>query len=69
MTIEERVAALERIAHRMADAEQLAAIRGALRGFGVDGHLYGSRPCATCAAMTAALGEPFGCDLYRQRRA
>lgn len=48
---------------------RLRRVEAAARALAVDGHVYGSRPCATCAAMTAALGWPFGCDLWRKRKA
>ena len=39
--------------------EQTAtAILGA---YGIDGHVFGSRPCPTCRKMTEILGAPFGC--------
>lgn len=33
----------------------------AVRVLNKDPHDYSMRPCPTCTAMTAALGEPFGC--------
>jgi hypothetical protein len=30
-----------------------------------DPHMWSKRPCATCAAVSKAVGKPFGCDRYR----
>ncbi len=46
-----------------------ARLDAAIRSHIHDGHVYGSRPCETCRKVTAALGEPFGCDLFRKRKA
>lgn len=32
-----------------------------------DPHKWGSRPCASCQAVTQILGEPFGCIKYQRR--
>jgi hypothetical protein len=33
-----------------------------------DPHQWSTRPCQTCRIITGILGEPFGCDLYREQR-
>jgi len=33
-----------------------------------DPHSWSERPCPTCGAITAILGEPFGCDRYRKEK-
>jgi len=43
-------------------------LRVAVLALSRDMHGTSTRPCATCAAVTAALGEPFGCDAMRVRR-
>ena len=43
----------------------LYQLQEAVKNHRLDGHVYGRRPCATCKAVTKALGEPFGCDLFR----
>ncbi len=32
-----------------------------------DGHVFGNRPCKTCAAISSVILEPYGCDLYKRR--
>ena len=46
---------------RLPDAALLAAVRA----LSLDMHLRGTRPCTTCAAITKAISEPFGCDAFR----
>jgi hypothetical protein len=59
-----------RLRARLAEVEaERDRLRAAVKGHEADGHLYGSRPCATCATVTKALGEPFGCDLFRLQKA
>ena len=54
-----RVLAAALTAAHQAGVEQTAtAILGA---YGIDGHVFGSRPCPTCRKMTEILGAPFGC--------
>ena len=38
-------------------------LRAALRQVSKDMHERSSRPCPTCRDVTAALGEPFGCEV------
>lgn len=33
-----------------------------------DGHCFGSRPCATCKAVSGMIGRPFGCYEYQRKR-
>ncbi len=33
-----------------------------------DPHQWSKRPCTTCRAITALLGEPFGCDRHRKEK-
>ena len=33
-----------------------------------DPHSWSTRPCATCRAASAIIGQPFGCDRYRKER-
>jgi hypothetical protein len=40
------------------------ALREAVKVLGVDMHVASTRPCSTCQALSAALGEPFGCNRY-----
>lgn len=44
-------------------------LRVALRDVSQDMHISGIRPCGTCAAVTRALGEAFGCVAYQARLA
>lgn len=37
-------------------------LREALDSLYKDNHRWSSRPCATCSAITNAVGFPFGCD-------
>lgn len=41
--------------------DELGALRDAVRLLDNDAHRTSPRPCATCAAVTKALAEPFGC--------
>lgn len=34
----------------------------------VDSHRWSTRPCPTCNAITALIGEPFGCDRKRKEQ-
>lgn len=43
-------------------------LAAAVRQLGSDRHDWGDRPCSTCAQITKALGEPFGCDKVRRER-
>lgn len=43
-------------------------MRPILRLLQSDPHQWSTRPCPTCAPITAIIGEPFGCDLYRQQQ-
>jgi len=40
-------------------------LSAAVRQLSGDMHNRSARPCHTCAAVTRALGEPFGCDAFR----
>lgn len=42
-----------------------------LAAIGRDGHLFGSRPCSTCEAVSSLAGQDFGCVAFakRQKRA
>ena len=31
-----------------------------------DGHVYGTRPCETCRAVSGIIGKPFGCYKYQE---
>jgi hypothetical protein len=33
-----------------------------------DNHSFGDRPCATCQAVTAFRGKPFGCVRVAERK-
>lgn len=48
-------------------AEQ-SPLKLAVRALNLDWHDRSTRPCSTCSAVSAALGEPFGCDAYRLKR-
>ena len=39
-----------------------------VRLIGNDGHVYGSRPCQTCQAVSSLIGYPFGCYEYQRKR-
>lgn len=52
--------------HTVCDAHKQLLL--AVATLSIDGHVYGSRPCPTCAKMTQAIGEPFGCDYFRKER-
>jgi len=43
----------------------LDAVLSALQA---DPHQWSSRPCPTCRVITALVGRPFGCNLYRIQR-
>lgn len=45
------------------------ALREAVRVLNVDWHNRSERPCGTCRAVSAALGEPFGCEVRAIERA
>lgn len=55
------------------DAAVLAAARAittaALDLIYADPHQWSTRGCATCRAVTALVGQPFGCDRYRKGNA
>ena len=60
---------LERIEAALRRIESRPALLvEALRTISRDGHVFGARPCSTCATVTAVMGEPFGCDAYRARK-
>lgn len=40
-------------------------IASALNILQSDPHQWSMRPCPTCRAVSAIVGRPFGCDLYR----
>lgn len=46
-------------------ADPMAAARvlllAALDVIGIDGHVFGTRPCSTCTAVSALAGRDFGC--------
>ena len=42
------------------------ALHRAVLVLSTNGHIYGKQHCASCAGMTAALGQAFGCDLFRE---
>lgn len=68
--IEERLRALEKMAHEPVDFAALVGERAELiaRLWEVDPHGFSSRPCQTCSAITAILGRDFGCDAYAKRK-
>ena len=33
-----------------------------------DSHLWGSRPCQSCQAISGIIGKPFGCYKYQESR-
>ncbi len=41
------------------------AVVGAIQN---DGHVYSSRPCETCRAVSGIIGKPFGCYKYQADR-
>ena len=50
------------LAHFKAVDEAVEQTATAILGaYGIDGHVFGSRPCPTCRKMTEILGAPFGC--------
>lgn len=52
-------------AFTFAQADPMAAARvlllAALDVIGIDGHVFGTRPCSTCTAVSALAGRDFGC--------
>ena len=58
---ERMVERLDGIQWSIDNAPKDLALREAAKALGRDMHNTSTRPCATCQAMTAALGEPFGC--------
>lgn len=46
-----------------AAAASIERLREALRQVSKDMHCVSSRPCPTCRNVTAAFGEPFGCEV------
>jgi len=57
---------------RATDAAVLAAARAittaALDLIYADPHQWSIRGCATCRAVSALIGKPFGCDRYQIQR-
>ena len=43
------------------------ALRESVKALSRDMHTTSSRPCSTCQAVSAALGESFGCVVYAIR--
>lgn len=39
-----------------------------LAAIGRDGHLFGSRPCSTCEAVSSLAGQDFGCVAFAKRQ-
>lgn len=54
-----------RVEEQMQAAVRLL-LRTALRLLQADPHQWSTRPCPTCQAISAVLGEPFGCTLEAQ---
>lgn len=48
--------------------ETLTKLKTALRDVSQDMHQTSTRPCGTCAAVTKALGESFGCVAYQREQ-
>ena len=48
-----------------AQTDPMAAARvlllAALDVIGIDGHIFGTRPCSTCTAVSSLAGRDFGC--------
>lgn len=40
--------------------------KAALGIFVVDQHRWSTRPCTTCKQISTLIGEPWGCDKFRQ---
>ena len=45
-----------------------ALLLAALDVIGIDGHIFGSRPCSTCTAVSSLAGRDFGCVAHAKRR-
>lgn len=45
-----------------------SALKRAVRLLALDMHEASSRPCESCRIVSAALGEPFGCEIRVQAR-
>jgi hypothetical protein len=50
-------------------ARELGSVVEAILSAKDDGHVFGSRPCATCRRVSEAILQPYGCDLFRQQKA
>ncbi len=44
-------------------------LNAALDAIGQDGHVFGGRPCSTCAAVSSLAGRDFGCVARAKRLA
>jgi len=60
---------LDSIQWSIDNAPRDLALREAVKALGRDMHERSARPCATCQALTAALGEPFGCIAWAIEKA
>ncbi len=49
-------------------AYDIHKLREAAKLLSTDMHYASMRPCRSCKAMTDALGEPYGCYAYQNRR-
>lgn len=45
---------------------QISKIKFALKSFYIDNHNWSSRGCQTCAQISEAIGEGFGCVLAKK---
>jgi hypothetical protein len=56
----------EQEVERVIQAAARMLFKAAARVLNTDPHQWSSRPCETCRVVTGVLGEPFGCDAYRE---
>lgn len=69
-TLEDRVAALEAVAHPPMDLTKLAThlAETVAKVLESDPHQFSTRPCQTCLAVSSTIGRDFGCVARARKR-